>query len=91
MGTYKWAFLIAGAACVVCGVIAVALRPPKPGVLKWEMCLTEQILAGMKKPTDCPVFGTECTPDCPRGGLMSDPNGPCARAYQERKAKTANA
>jgi OFA family oxalate/formate antiporter-like MFS transporter len=36
MGTYKWAFLIAGAACVICGVIAISLRPPKAGALKSE-------------------------------------------------------
>lgn len=30
MGTYKWAFIIAGVACIVGSLIALALKPPKP-------------------------------------------------------------
>jgi OFA family oxalate/formate antiporter-like MFS transporter len=30
MGTYKYAFLIAGGACVIAGIIALVLRAPKP-------------------------------------------------------------
>jgi OFA family oxalate/formate antiporter-like MFS transporter len=30
MGTYRWAFYVAGAACILAGLIATVLRAPKP-------------------------------------------------------------
>ena len=33
-------------------------------------CICGQILAGIKGPADCPLFGTVCTPDSPVGSCM---------------------
>jgi len=83
MGTYRWAFIIAGIACVAAGVIALALRPPKVEIKALE-CLMEEILAGRRKPEECPLFGTACTPENAKNAAMSDPKGLCAYAYRER-------
>ena len=36
------------------------------------------ILRGVKKPTDCKLFGTVCTPDNPMGSCMVSSEGACA-------------
>lgn len=40
------------------------------------------ILTGRCKPTDCPLFGTHCTPDNAIGALMVSSEGACAAYYQ---------
>jgi hydrogenase expression/formation protein HypD len=35
-------------------------------------------LRGVKKPTDCKLFGTACTPDTPMGSCMVSSEGSCA-------------
>ena len=42
------------------------------------LCISGQILQGMKKPHDCPAFGTECTPQHPLGATMVSAEGACA-------------
>jgi hydrogenase expression/formation protein HypD len=41
-------------------------------------CISGLILRGMKKPHDCPAFGTRCTPDSPLGATMVSSEGACA-------------
>lgn len=41
-------------------------------------CECPRILRGAKKPTDCKLFGTVCTPDNPMGSCMVSSEGACA-------------
>jgi len=41
-------------------------------------CECPAILRGVKKPTDCKLFGTVCTPDNPMGSCMVSSEGACA-------------
>ncbi len=41
-------------------------------------CECPRILRGVKKPTDCRLFGTVCTPDNPMGSCMVSSEGACA-------------
>jgi hydrogenase expression/formation protein HypD len=42
------------------------------------LCISGQILKGLKKPHDCPAFGRECTPASPLGATMVSSEGACA-------------
>ncbi|UEM19395.1 hydrogenase formation protein HypD [Skermanella mucosa] len=44
-------------------------------------CSCAQILRGAKKPLDCAIFGTACTPENPMGSCMVSPEGSCAAYY----------
>lgn len=46
-----------------------------------KACACGEILRGLKKPTDCVIFGTACTPDNPVGSCMVSPEGSCAAYY----------
>jgi hydrogenase expression/formation protein HypD len=46
------------------------------------LCISGQILRGLKKPCDCPAFGRECTPQSPLGATMVSAEGACAAYYQ---------
>jgi hydrogenase expression/formation protein HypD len=46
-----------------------------------EICIAGQVLQGLKKPVDCPAFGTECTPQTPMGATMVSAEGACAAYY----------
>jgi hydrogenase expression/formation protein HypD len=41
-------------------------------------CECPAILRGVKRPTDCKLFGTVCTPDNPMGSCMVSSEGACA-------------
>jgi hydrogenase expression/formation protein HypD len=43
-----------------------------------KACACGDILKGLKKPTDCKIFGTACTPENPMGSCMVSPEGSCA-------------
>ena len=45
------------------------------------VCISGQILKGLKKPRDCPAFGRECTPQSPLGATMVSSEGACAAYY----------
>lgn len=47
-------------------------------------CLSGLILQGIKKPPECPVFGTRCTPEHPLGATMVSTEGACAAYYRYR-------
>jgi hydrogenase expression/formation protein HypD len=46
-----------------------------------EICISGQVLRGVKKPHDCPAFGKQCTPDHPLGATMVSAEGACAAYY----------
>jgi hydrogenase expression/formation protein HypD len=46
-----------------------------------KACECGAILRGVKKPTDCQVFGTVCTPENPIGSCMVSSEGACAAHY----------
>ena len=56
-----------------------------------SVCISGQILRGIKKPHDCPAFGSTCTPDTPLGATMVSAEGACAAyfAYGRLKAVAA--
>lgn len=73
---------------------ALALRPafaPWDAEKKWDIayeavpdakgCACGEILRGLKRPTDCKIFGTACTPESPVGACMVSPEGSCAAVY----------
>ena len=47
-----------------------------------EVCISGQILQGLKKPFQCPAFGTLCTPENPLGATMVSSEGACAAYYR---------
>jgi hydrogenase expression/formation protein HypD len=46
-----------------------------------EICISGQVLRGIRKPQDCPAFGTQCTPQTPLGATMVSAEGACAAYY----------
>jgi len=54
-----------------------AIDTPEPAA-----CMSGLILRGLKKPADCPAFGTVCTPHTPLGATMVSSEGACAAYYQ---------
>jgi len=54
-----------------------------------EQCISALVLQGLKKPVDCPVFATQCTPECPMGAPMVSTEGACAAYYQYRRHATS--
>jgi hydrogenase expression/formation protein HypD len=46
------------------------------------LCISGQVLRGLKKPSDCPAFGKQCTPQTPLGATMVSAEGACAAYYQ---------
>ncbi len=47
-----------------------------------DICISGQILQGLKKPNECPAFGKECRPEHPLGATMVSSEGACA-AYHK--------
>ncbi|MDQ3487018.1 MAG: hydrogenase formation protein HypD [Acidobacteriota bacterium] len=45
------------------------------------VCISGEVLRGMKKPHQCPAFGTQCTPENPLGATMVSAEGACAAYY----------
>jgi hydrogenase expression/formation protein HypD len=50
-------------------------------------CITGLVLRGERKPTECPAFGTRCTPEHPLGVTMVSGEGACAAYYRYRRAR----
>jgi hydrogenase expression/formation protein HypD len=44
-------------------------------------CMAGLVLQGLKKPMECPAFGTRCTPEHPLGAPMVSSEGACAAYY----------
>lgn len=48
-------------------------------------CISGLILRGLKKPVECPAFGTRCTPERPMGATMVSNEGACAAYHKYRR------
>jgi len=44
-------------------------------------CISGIVLQGLRKPYECPAFGTQCTPETPLGAPMVSSEGACAAYY----------
>jgi hydrogenase expression/formation protein HypD len=55
-------------------------------------CQCPAIIRGVKKPTECALFGAPCTPRNPIGSCMVSAEGACAAYYKYRRGalKAAN-
>lgn len=63
-----------------------AISPQKGTDVK--ACECPAILRGVKKPTDCKLFGTVCTPDNPMGSCMVSSEGACAAYWSYGRFRT---
>lgn len=45
-------------------------------------CQSGQVLQGIIRPSECPAFGTRCTPERPLGATMVSSEGACAAYYR---------
>lgn len=52
-------------------------------------CISGEIMRGVKKPFQCPAFGTRCNPEHPLGAPMVSSEGACAAYYRYRHRATA--
>jgi len=48
-------------------------------------CLSGLVLQGLKKPHECPAFGTRCTPKNPLGATMVSSEGACAAYFRYQR------
>ncbi|QDU38105.1 Hydrogenase expression/formation protein HypD [Maioricimonas rarisocia] len=53
-------------------------------------CPAADVLAGLMRPTDCPQFGSRCTPDSPLGAPMVSSEGACAAYFRYRPLAAVN-
>jgi hydrogenase expression/formation protein HypD len=60
-------------------VASIAVREP-------DECQAGLVLQGRLRPTDCPAFGTRCTPEHPLGATMVSTEGACAAYFHYRRA-----
>jgi hydrogenase expression/formation protein HypD len=54
-----------------------------------KACECGAILRGVKRPQDCKIFGTVCTPENPIGSCMVSSEGACAAHYTYGRFRTA--
>jgi hydrogenase expression/formation protein HypD len=57
-------------------------HPETTGTAEPALCSCGDILRGVKVPTECPLFGTGCTPEDPVGPCMVSTEGSCAAYYK---------
>jgi hydrogenase expression/formation protein HypD len=50
-----------------------------------SVCIAGLILRGIRRPVDCPAFGSECTPEHCLGAPMVSSEGASAAYYQHRR------
>jgi hydrogenase expression/formation protein HypD len=55
-----------------------------------DICISGEILRGIKKPHNCPAFGKQCTPDHPLGATMVSAEGACAAYFAYGRHLEAN-
>jgi hydrogenase expression/formation protein HypD len=55
-----------------------------------SVCISGQILQGIRKPHECPAFATACTPEHPLGATMVSTEGACAAYYRYRRVRLDN-
>ncbi|MBL8445172.1 MAG: hydrogenase formation protein HypD, partial [Zoogloeaceae bacterium] len=54
-----------------------------------KSCDCGDILRGVKRPIDCKLFGTVCTPETPMGSCMVSSEGACAAHYTHARFRDA--
>jgi len=47
-----------------------------------EVCISGEVLQGLKRPDECPAFGDECKPEHPLGATMVSSEGACSAYYK---------
>ncbi len=52
-----------------------------------EICISGEILQGLKKPDQCPAFGNDCTPTSPLGATMVSSEGACAAYWKYHRSR----
>ena len=67
----------------VFGLCGATVEEPKE-------CISALVLQGLRKPVECPAFGTACTPDKPLGAPMVSTEGACAAYHQYRRHRRAS-
>jgi hydrogenase expression/formation protein HypD len=50
-------------------------------------CIAGLVLQGLRRPYQCPAFGTRCTPDAPLGAPMVSSEGACAAYFHFGRRK----
>jgi hydrogenase expression/formation protein HypD len=50
-------------------------------------CISGLILQGVRKPHECPAFGSRCTPEHPLGATMVSSEGACAAYFRYRRPR----
>lgn len=50
-------------------------------------CIAGLVLQGIRRPSECPAFGTRCTPERPLGAPMVSSEGACAAYYRYRRER----
>ncbi|MBL8223912.1 MAG: hydrogenase formation protein HypD [Chromatiales bacterium] len=63
--------------------------PPAAATATEGPCISGAVLTGQRKPTDCPAFGTRCTPEHPLGATMVSSEGACAAYHRYRLPQPA--
>ena len=53
-----------------------------------SICISGQILQGLRKPVHCSAFGSLCTPRTPLGATMVSSEGACAAYYNHGRHLT---
>ncbi len=56
-----------------------------------KSCECPSVLRGVKKPTDCKLFGTTCTPENPMGACMVSSEGACAAYWSYGRLRLPDA
>lgn len=54
-------------------------------------CQCGAVLRGVKRPTDCKLFGTVCTPETPMGSCMVSAEGACAAHWTYKRFRDGRA
>jgi len=57
-------------------------NPPLSEATEPDLCSCGDILRGVKIPTECPLFGTGCTPENPVGPCMVSTEGSCSAYFK---------
>lgn len=87
------------------GTLAASALVPRAAYARWDAekkwdlpyervadpkaCACGEILRGLKRPPDCTLFGTGCTPETPVGSCMVSPEGSCAAYYAYGRGRAA--
>ena len=48
-------------------------------------CIAGDVMRGIRKPFECPLFGKQCKPEAPAGAPMVSTEGACAAYYHYRR------